>query len=372
MTTIQPISEVAPRSDYREKGFEGFTNKTGNRTSSDIQQWAEDTTSLANYSVYSHLVELALKIPSYFVFNSDSKHTWWAKGIFAVERATGTLGDMFRNFIYSHKDKNGNLDDNIGAEIHAGYDPKYSLGIINNHTQTKGKFLISLLGLINPTLANDIEWAVVRALDGWWWRRMGINLAYGPSFGKKILKGDEQFTVKSFVNTLKEHCTNAKTSLKEKNKESFLSFCEHTDKAVSSFLPIVNCLNIAGDIARPIARRLELSGALRNIIRLLSVIDRPFFWATNFFRFYLPEKHIQNKQAKETNNKIHLSHSDILAGSILGDMLDFILIALEDKIKESSNAIQHTVEIIRRITHSASDIYFSMRRNRASSYLESP
>lgn len=366
MIKTQPIkyghSEVAPRSDLKEKNFEGFANKTGKRDDGDIKTWAEDIASHANHSIYAHVAEFILKIPSYFISHSDLNDTWWAKSIFAIERITGTFGDMFRNSIYSHRDRNSNLDDDIGAEIHAGDNPNHSLGIINNHAQTKGKFLVGVLGFINPTLANDLEWSIVRALDGWWWRRMGVNLAFGEDFGKKLFNG--KITWKFVVNKFKEHCKGAKDSWK---KSSFLDFCQHSDKIASSFLPVVNCLNIFGDLARPIARRLDLSGIPRNTIRILSAIDRPFFWLTNMFRFYLPEKYIQNSQLKESNGKVfnHLSYSDLLLGSTIGEIADFTLLAFEDKVKESSGMIQHLVEIIRKAIQSTSDIYFSVRRKRA-------
>lgn len=361
---IEPItygySEVAPFSDYKERDFPGFNNPP-HTTKKD---WAKDTLEKSNNSIKAYICELILKIPSYFVSQSDYSNTWWAKGIFTLERATGTIGDMFRNQIYAHKDKTTNkMDDIIGAEISCGEDPNHSLAVINNQIQTKWRFLISALGLVSPVLANDLEWVGARAPDSCWWRNMGINLAYGTDFKKKLYntllkrEGDKltwDFIKSKFTDPIK----NIRTS-----QGDFLKLCQNTDKLASSFLPVVNALNIFGDISRPIARRLGITGIPRNVIRILSVIDKPFFWITNLFRFYLPEKHIQ--KTKEDNTHGHLSYSDLLAASTIGDILDFGFLLFEDKIKDSSGNINHIAGILRRITSSLSDIYFSARRQRA-------
>ncbi|MBI1858638.1 MAG: hypothetical protein HYR97_05965 [Candidatus Melainabacteria bacterium] len=366
-------SEVYPWDDCAHKDFQGFKGK----------EWAEETAKLSNHSVNSYIIEAILKIPSYFLFHSDLQDKWWAKGIFTIERITGTFGDMFRNMIYGHKNNNGDPDDNIGAEIAAGANEHFSVGVINNHMQTKVKFLSSILGLIDPEVANDLEWAVIRAFDGIWWRSMGMHLAYGPNFGPRVLStilgskkeenADPLLSLSFIKNKFIEHCTNLKKALGDIQKHSkdskehekaFLGICEHADKITSSFMPIVNALNVIGDFGRPIARRLGIEGIPRNTFRILSVIDRPFFWITDFFRYYLPEKSIQKGSTQEHDSNI-FSYPDLLAGSIVGDMLDFGLLVFEDKIKDTSGNLNHVVEIARRVKDSANDIYFSRRRKRA-------
>ena len=384
--------EVSPHDDYGSTANENFTGYFN----SENKNWANDTADLAKKSIYSHMVELVLKIPNYFIFNSDFQDEWWAKGIFTAERLTGTLGDMFRNHIYSHIDENGEYDDNLGAEKYAEGKYKdsssHNLGVINNQTQTKGKFLVAALGFISPELANDLEWAVVRSLDGWWWRNMGINLAFGPGFGQNLfnkffpfLKNNSnsnenprnQATWESVKNKFKENFNNAKSywskfktthqDNKGERQENFLNFCKFADKTTSSFLPVVNFLNMVGDLARPIARRLDITGLPRNFIRILSIIDRPFLWSVNLFRFYFPEKCIHSSLDQDHKHRLFrfLSLSDLNLFSTVVDVGDFASILFEDKIKESTGSVNHLVEIARRIKDSASDIYISTRRRRA-------
>lgn len=389
MLTIKPIgdeykySEVRPFDDCKKEQHPVFNNEVTGHNNQDIEKWALDTAGLANKSIYAHTVELILKIPSYFISKSDLSDQWWAKTVFVLERFSGTFGDMFRNFIYGHRDRNGNLDDNIGAEINEGANPNHSVGVVNYHTQTKGKFLVAALGFISPTLANDLEWALVRALDSIWWRNMGIHLAFGPNFTQRLLSGltgsktdqssettnHKPIDLSHITGKFKEHFKNTVSCFPSKNKGNFLDFCQNADKFASCFLPVFNCLNIIGDLGRPIARRLDWEGIPRNLFRILSVIDKPIFWLTNTFRFYLPEKYIQRKhsQNNESKHKVfnNLSYSDLLAGTTIADILDFGLIVFEDKLKDSSGSINHIVEIARKIKDSASDIYFSARRRRA-------
>ena len=156
MTPIQAIqapsygySEVSPFDDLKDlegKGFSGFGNKTENRDSIEIKKWAKDTDSLATKSIFSYLAEFPLKIIAYFISHSDFKNTLWDKAFSSLEDIAGTLGDMFRNQIYSHKDSNGNYDDNLGAELSTSHKKdeaiNSTLGGVNNTVQTKGKFMI--------------------------------------------------------------------------------------------------------------------------------------------------------------------------------------------------------------------------------------
>ena len=388
-------SEVSPFDDLRNlsgKDFNGFGNKTKTRNTDDILKWAKDTDKLATRSIYSYLAELPLKIVSYFVSHSDFKDTAWSKVFASCEDITGTLGDMFRNQIYSHKDSKGGYDDNIGAEAYARAlntkETNHTLGAINNLLQTKGKFLVAALSLINPTLSNDLEWAVVRATNGCWWRNMSSNIAFGPGFetrlcnqlfgflwGKSNKQDTEKITFNSIFKQIKGHIHNA-CAWRNKSKNtssgsieelniSRLNFYKYADKTVSSFIPVVNWFNITGNILRPIFRRLKVEGFSRNCVRLLSVIDRPFFWATNFFRYYLPEKLTQTSGSKEHGITDVMDSPKLLLTSMIGDAVDFGTLIFEDSIKESSGMINHLVEVTRRVTQSASDIYFSARRKQA-------
>ncbi len=402
MTTVSPISaplygygEVAPFDDLKElheKGFDGYANKTEKRTDTEIIKWAKDTDKLATKSILSHLIELPLKIGSYFVSHSDFKHTAWDKAFSALEDIAGTFGDMFRNQIYAHTNSAGEYDDNLGAELRAGglssNAINHTLGGINNLVQTKGKFLTAALSIISPTLANDLEWAVVRAMDSCWWRSMSSSIAFGPGLERRLfnqlfggllgIKGDpaaEKITFGSVINKFKEHVRNAnhwwekyKHTPSENTEESVanrLSFYKNADKVVSSFIPVINWLNIAGDVLRPVLRRLNVEGLPRNVTRLLSGIDKPFFWVINFFRYYLPEKLTQNAEAKRHEITDIMDSPNLLLAGTIGEMVDFGTLLFEDSIKESSGMINHLIEITRRVSQSALDIYFSARRKQA-------
>ena len=381
-------SDVSPFDDYRDS-YRGFNNDVGDRTIEQRIKWAEDTANLAKYSVYSYIIECPIKIISYFVKNSDFEDSIWMKLIAGTEKLTGTLGDTLRNKIYAHKDKDGKFDDNLGAEEFAkdkfGDQSTFNLSRANNFVQTKGTFIVAALSYINPVLANDLDWSVVNLLDGWWWRNMGTNLALGPGFSHNLWSkckglfskntGEETLSWDSIKNTFFDHFNKAKKSLSKYNntsstdetekKKHLLEFCEYTDKTISTFTPIINTLNIFGDIARPLARRLGLSGFSRNSIRILSVIDRPLIWANNIFRFYIPEKFTENKEEKKHNLFSFLSSSDMLLASTLLDMGDFGGTILETPIKESSGNINKLFEMGRRASKSFEDIYRAVRRRRA-------
>jgi len=225
---------------------------------------------------------------------------------------------------------------------------------------------------------------------------MSSNIAYGPGFGKNLFhqlfgslfeklptqnsnenigQTTEKITFGSIFNRFKENFQNVNTSWNnykntssentEETNISKLNFYRNTDKAISSFIPIVNWLNIAGDVLRPLFRRFNVDGIPRNIVRLLSAIDRPFFWFTNFFRYYLPEKLTQNTESKKHGITDVMDSPNLLLASIAGDVIDFGTLMFEDSIKESSGMINHLIEVTRRVTQSASDIYFSARRKQA-------
>jgi len=377
MTTIPPINsnygygEVSPFDDYKDlkkgdKTFSGYNHSTENK------KWAEDTSINADRSIWSHIVELPLKMASYFILQSDFKDSPWSTLCFTAKDLAGNFGDMFRNQIYSHKNSKGEYDDNVGAELFAdgksNPDSGFTLPTINNFVQTKLKYLLIPLSFVNHELANDIEWACVKSLDACWWRKMSIDRAFGNGFWKKLynrmLKSDSepienQLTWKSVQESFSTHVSNAK---KAWNNENTTEFCDHFDRAISIFTPVIQCLNVAGDIGRPLARRLGIEGTPRNIIRILSAIDRPLIWANNLLRYYFPE--VLNKKDSHAPASIADAPHTLLAATI-GDMIDFSALIFEDKIKESSGMINHFIEIVKRFTTTANDMYFSARRRRA-------
>ncbi len=390
------LGEISPQDDYanpkssgKKNVFAGYLNDAPERSENDKKKWAADTDNLAKYSIRSHILEAILKIPSYFLMQSDFDDTWIGKAVFTTERITGACGDMFRNQIYGHRDKKGNWDDNVGAEEFTIAEedknsPVPSLGTLNNEVQTKGKFVVAALGLVNPEIANDLEWAGVRLLDGMWWRNMGNNLAYGPNFSNKLYKtifsrfsGDktngDQISWDYVKGKFQEHLTETKKwwgefkttskSNTEKRKECLINLSQHLDRTIACFTPVINWLNVFGDIARPIARRLGIGGLPRSTIRILSVIDRPITWLNNFFRFYIPEKLTHSDKDR---NKLFpfITLPDLWLTSTVADIFDFGFILGENRLKESSGSIKHLVEIGRRLKDSAQDIYFSARRRR--------
>ncbi len=392
---ISPPDDYSnPKSSGKEEIFSGYLNDTPSRTEKDKEKWASDTDDLAKWSIRSHILGALLKIPSYFLTNSDFDDTWLTKIVFTAEKITDTFGDRFRNQIYGHRDRNGNRDDNVGAEEFAASEEGKnsgipSLGLINNQLQTKGRFLISALGLISPEFANDLDWGFIQLFDSMWWRNMGSNLAFGPNFSNKLYKtifskfsgnkdknpGDKESQISwGYVkNKFHEHkaelskwCGEFKTTSKsntEKIKECRVNLSVNFDKTISCFTPIVNWLNIFGDIARPIARRLDIQGIPRTMVRLLSVIDRPLVWINNIFRFYIPEKLMRGDKDR---NKLFPSVTlpDLLLTSTVADMFDFGFTIGENKLNESSGNLQHLIEIGRRLKDSAQDIYFSARRRK--------
>ncbi|MBI2996016.1 MAG: hypothetical protein HYY52_04855 [Candidatus Melainabacteria bacterium] len=389
LKSLYGYSDVRPFDDFKEN-YPGFNNDVSERTKEDKEKWAKDTARLAKYSVYSHIVECPLKIVSYFIKKSDFCDSIWLKIISGTERITGTLGSMLRNQIYVHKDSKGNLDDNVGLDKctkeKLGDNSTYLLSRTNNFIQTKGKFAIAALSFFNPALSNDLEWTVANLFDSWWWRNMSTNLSLGQGFSHKLWNtalgppcpydhSNENHKVswKDIKNKVKEHFLNAKEHWRkytgganeEVKKESLIEFCKHADKTVSSFTPIINMLSIFGDIARPIARRLDLSGFPRDTIRILSIIDRPLIWLNNIFRFHIPEKLIKEKDNNENKLFSFLGPPDILLASTILDIGDFVSIVTEDLIKEGSGNLNNLVEMGRRTAKSLEDIYKSNRRRRA-------
>lgn len=346
---------------------------------SDIK-WAKDTHIKANQSLYAHLIELPLKIVSYFVLHSDFKSNIWTKVLSAAEDLSGFFGDRFRNQIYAHKNEKGEYDDVTGEEqFTSGNKSKFSLSSINNFIQTKAGILLTPLSLINPELANDIQWSVVRNINDCWWRNMSVERAFGANFWNDLFKSNGAITgitliknkfIENFLN-LKKSISEYRNGSKKNKKDLTLNLCNNADKSMCTLMPIIQCLNTFGDLARPIARRLEIEGFARNTIRVLSMIDRPFNWGVNLFRFYIPEKTVKNE--RHPDNKILPDSlpnepgdkSDFLLGATIGDMFDFGTVLFEDQIKESSGMVNHLIEIIRRLSSSASDIYFSTRRKGA-------
>ena len=405
MTSCKAISrngysEVRPRDDYRGE-FSGFRNRTNSRGKQEINKWANDTYNLATKSFYLYFFSAPLKFLRHFVESSDYSDSFAANAVYASERLFGMLGDVHRNFIYGHKDSEGNRDDNLGAQDHEiekhGHDSTLSIGRMNYYSQTGGKLLLLGVGLFNSEIANDIEWAVVNTLDRWWWRGMGSNLAFGSDFGKrawdsftgqaivdengntenpvswKFLKG--KFT-EHLRNTRKalRNFTNTDKSNKRRRKEYLLDFCEHADRTVSCFSPIVNGITVAGSILRPIARRLELGGWSRDLIRTASVIDKPLIWLNNIFRFYIPERFISGRKdpLQSKNNLFNFFKiPDILLLSTGGSIVDFFSQSFfENVVKEKSGSIKHMLDLTGDFTKNLEEMYLSLRRTYAKRDIE--
>lgn len=380
-------SEVRPSDDHSNE-FNGFNNSIEKRTVENKNKWAQETGNLAKYSFYFYCIETPLKFVTHFVENSGFDNTWVANLAYSGERLFGMLGDLYRNLIYGHKDKNGNWDDNLGLEKFErqkhGVDSKFSIGNINYFSQTGGKLSLVLLGLLNSEWANDFEWAIVNNLDSWWWRGMSTHIAFGADFSTKIfntVKGlfqnvseKDKVTWDFIKNTFYEHISNVKKSFSEyrnsnssdkiQKAEKIIKLSQNIDKTTSVFAPVFNFLSITGSILRPIARRFELQGFSRNFIRVLSVIDRPLIWCNNIFRFYVPEKVKElNDKNRDKEGLFNFLHApDMLLASTLGSIADFGSIILEDAIKESSGNIKHLVDISRELTRSLGEGYFSLRR----------
>lgn len=381
-------SEVKPFDDYKDR-FSGFSNKTPFRDEKDIKKWANDTSDYARKGFYFYCLETPLKLVRHFVDGSDYKGTMVANLVYSGERLFGMLGDVCRNLIYGHRDSKGNLDDNLGAQDHGKNESgkgNISIGKINYHSQTGGKLLLVGLGLYDSELANDIEWSVVNNLDKWWWTSMGTDIAFGPDFFNKCLNSlqgifksktnedSSEIPLKQYVaDTFKGHIENTKNSWskfsnssnKEEKDKNLLSFCENADKTVSSFAPIVNTLSVLANVTRPFARRLELSGFSRDIIRVLSVVSKPYSCLTNIFRFYIPEKFTRkNDNPLDNKHKMFgfLDSADMLLASTIGNTTDFVSVVFESAVKESSGNIRHLLEVSRTLSKSFEEGYFCLRR----------
>lgn len=391
-TLLTPnYSEVRPHDDYASQ-FNGLNNSIETRTDEDKRKWANETGNLARHSFYFYCAETPLKLITHFVENSEFDNTWVANLAYSAERLLGMLGDVSRNLIYGHRDKNGNLDDNLGLEKFErqkhGINSNFSIGNINYYSQTGGKLSLVLLGLFNAEWANDIEWAVVNNLDSWWWRGMGTHLAFGGDFSTKVFNtlvksplqavNDKDKITWGFVqNKFNEHVTNVKKSFSDYNTlnssdktqkaEKMIELSQNIDKTVSAFAPVFNFLSITGGILRPIARRFKLEGFSRNSIRILSVIDKPLLWLNNIFRFYIPEKiKALNDKNRDKEGLFNFLHApDMLLTSTIGSIADFGSIVFESSIKESTGNIKHLVNISRELTSSLGQGYFSLRRMNA-------
>ena len=372
-------SESAPNDDYASIGFTGLGNK--NQSKEDKEKWATDTKNLAKTSKLFYLLELPLKIISYFTFNSEEGDTATSKGLFIAERLTSTTAGMFRNRIYSHKNSKGELDDNVGAEIWASKEEHFGdkktawLSKLNNALQTKYRFAVPLLGLFNTDLANDIDNAFFRMIDSSWWRKMALNSGFYPGIVQDLLtkwgncftgKGKHPPTWDFVKNQFSKHLDNAKKSKEEFNTAkpdertgALLKWCNHMDQVTAILLPFISFpSNLFGDTIRPILRRLDLTGPSRTIVRTLSVADRSLVGINYWFRHYLPETIAEHKQGITSIFK----PSNLYLASLVGDVLDLPLTLFENKINESPPLIQHFVELMRMIKDSAFDMFWSAKR----------
>ncbi len=371
--------ESAPNDEYESIGFSGLGNK--NQTDEEKRKWADDTKALAVKSKICYLIELPLKIASYFITNSEDSDTWLSKGFFVAERLTGTMAGMFRNMIYSHKDSKGNMDDNVGAENWGSKDENFGdkktawLSNLNNALQTKFRFAIPVLGLFNTDLANDIDNAFFRMVDSSWWRKMALNSGFYPGIVQDLLtKWKNQFTggeehtptwqfVKEQFNRHLESAKKANQDLKEikpeKRNAALLTWCNYMDQVTSIIMPFISLpSNILGDTLRPILRRLDLQGPLRKVIRTLSVADRSLVGINYWFRHYLPETVSEARQGITNLFK----PSNLYLASLVGDVLDLPLTMFEDKVNESPPLIQHSIEIMRIVKDNLFDMFWAAKR----------
>ena len=370
------VGEACTIDDYESIGFNGYNNQTRNPKESN--QWARETSILAAKSVAFYGFEFVFKLFSYLFKQFDDEDKLSTRIYFGVERLFGTVAGMFRNKIYSRD------DDNLGAEKEAekqfGDKCTRRLSLLNNFLQTKGRFLIPVLGLFNPSLANDIDCGVINAIDSTWWRNMSLNSGFYPGiFQDTITKFKNFFTSKkgeqeesnlpsfSYLGSqIKEHWNNAReckqkineTEGSEKNRSRSLYY-KYMDQFTSVIMPFI-CLpsNLLGDTFRPIARRLGLEGLPRNITRILSVTDRSILGINYWFRFFKPEQMLEQKH----NIPFKLRASNLYIGSLIGDVIDLPLTIFEDRIKESSSWIQHAVEIMRIAKDSMFNAFWSARR----------
>lgn len=366
------VSEVNTLDDYDTAGYQGYNNK--NRPSNEIAKWAQDTGSLAKYSIYSHLTEIPLKLFSYF-YNSGygDSESFIGKGAFALERFADCLGGMFRNKIYSHKDSNQNLDDNLGADKFAkekfGDNTTYFISLSNHYFQTVGRFLVPLVGLVSPTLANDFDYFVGGTLDAVRWKRASSNNATYPGFLDDVINSAFSKSNRSLKDVIKYSLFGfsdnyqmtkdswKKLKLLDSNDIRFKrEFYKGMDHITSGFLALSQWPNMIGDLLRPFARRFELTGTPRNLIRTLSVIDRPFMWFNYLFRFYFPERLEENNQ----NTK----YSWLLPTAIVGDAFNFTSTLFEERIKDGPTWLQHTIKVVEILKSALFKIFFSGRRDR--------
>ena len=226
---------------------------------------------------------------------------------------------------------------------------------------------------------------------------MGSNLAFGSDFGRRALDSfigntitGEDGSTETPINwefikgKFTEHVRNTKNALrkfvhtdrnnKAKRNEHLLSFCENADKVASSFSPIVNSITIVGSVIRPFARRMELGGWSRNLIRLASVIDKPLIWFNNIFRYYIPERFICNKKdpLQNSNNLFNFFKvPDVLLLSTGGSIIDFFSQSFfENIIKEKSGSIKHLLDLTGDLSKNLDEMYLSLRRTYAKRDIE--
>ena len=370
--------EVFTVDDYQSLGFKGYNNK--NRQNEDITKWAGDVKSLAKSSINFHLAEVPLKILSHIINKTQDKEGLLPRTFFVLERVADSLGGMFRNNIYAHEDKNKNQDDNLGAEKFAkekfGDGTTHGIAVVNNYYQTMGRFLIPVIGAFNSQLANELDWVVGGTLDAIRWKRTASNSAFYPGFLHDVFHaitgGTELKPILNFASSkFKQHWTDTKTAWKlyfsspnqdkKEKKANLTSFYKGMDQLTSAFLSLSQWPNIIGDILRPVARRFEWTGAARNIVRLLSVIDRPFIWINYIFRFYLPERIAEERSDARQSN---FNYSNLLPLAIGGDILDFGTTLLQDKVKEVSPFLEESLNIIGIVKGSFFKMFFSGRRER--------
>ena len=370
------VGEACTIDDYETLGFKGYNNDT--RTTKESNKWAKETSLLATKSLAFYGLEFVFKLSSYLFKQLDDEDRLSTRIYFGAERLFGTFAGMFRNKIY------GREDDNLGAEKeaekHFGDKSTAGLSQLNNFLQTKARFLIPVIGLFKPSLANDIDCGVINVVDSAWWRNMSLNSGFYPGVVQDTLVKFKNFFTGNRDNAqennlpslgyltrqAKEHWNSA-MGCKQKSKEATgneknrfqLLYYKYMDQFTSVIMPFI-CLpsNLFGDTFRPIARRLGLEGLPRNITRVLSVADRSILGINYWFRFFKTEQLLEQKH----NVPFKFRSSNLYLASLVGDVIDLPLTIFEDRIKESSGWIQHAIEVMRIVKDSSFNAFWAARR----------
>lgn len=381
------VSEAFALDDYEKAGFNGYDNES--RPEHEIRQWAEKTKDLAEKSLFFYMLEIPLKIASYFTSENDNE-SMWAKGAFSLERLSGILGSTFRHQIYNLP--GDNLEAESFAKTEYGDKSTSLLGKVNYFIQTKLRFAFPILGLFNKSLANDLDWFISDTFESAWWRNMGLNNGFFPGFTQhsitrflkaipglsKLVKdigspNEQKDTIsnepiykylqdktmahyKKAKELWKDYKSKPKDSTEKQN--SLLTFSKEMDMLTSAAGILQIPINFFGDTIRPLARRFGVEGATRAIIRTLSVADRAVAGANYIFKFLIPTLHLEKLIPRQGPFRA----SNLYMFSLAGDVLDLPLSLFEGYIKQSNPFVKHGVEVFRILKNTSFNGFLSQRR----------